>query len=209
MSSISNTINEFNRRIGSYLPRIIELKVFQIVPRVFLYFFAIPVLQCSSTIAGVGFILNDQKLVLGSSIFLIVWFFIMFLISISSTDRLLYSKISFVKRGSLIIFIALIAGGLFEGTVLIISQNMSDSPDSKVEQVLSSFHEGFSYNDSTALTHQAINNLLNGENPYIYSNVVSALSEFNPASERVTPLRVGRFSEIFPYRRSLSLHSFF
>ena len=58
------------------------------------------------------------------------------------------------------------------------------------------------YNDATALCHQAIDNLLAGKNPYAVSNIITADLRFNADNEpwtKITPIRTGRFATDFPY----------
>jgi hypothetical protein len=58
-----------------------------------------------------------------------------------------------------------------------------------------SLQEAFTYTDSTALTVQAVENLLEGKNPYAHSNIVSALVKYKGSYSQTTPLRVqaGRY----------------
>ncbi|UCE98312.1 MAG: hypothetical protein JSV74_03030 [Dehalococcoidia bacterium] len=57
----------------------------------------------------------------------------------------------------------------------------------------------FTYNDSAALCHQAVQNTLDGYNPYEKSNIAKAIVEFNVPVDNITPLRQGEFAEAFPY----------
>jgi uncharacterized membrane protein len=59
--------------------------------------------------------------------------------------------------------------------------------------------EGFTYNDATALNQQASQALLEGENPYAKSNIISAAEEFEVPTSYLTPLKQGAFAEVFPY----------
>jgi hypothetical protein len=69
----------------------------------------------------------------------------------------------------------------------------------KPEQLVTSFENVFAYNDATALCHQATENLIEGNNPYANTNIVSAMQQFNGSYDKSTPLREGKFAEIFPY----------
>ena len=170
------------------------------VPGDLMYYFALPVQQIGSVIGGVGFVLNNWPLFLISTGFLGVWFFIMFHTGTPVANKLLSSRINGIKKAAGIVFIVLVAVGLCEVITVISSHSLTaDTSSDAFRQVLSEFSNGFSYNDSTALTAQAVNNLLAGRNPYENSNVVTALAKYNQSSDRLTPLRTGVFAKVFPY----------
>ena len=107
-----------------------------------------------------------------------------------------------LKRGALTIFITLFVLGILEGIAVTtalpkVIQNQHVSND--LRQALNGLTESYQYNDATALTQQAAENLLAGKNPYTNANVVTALMKYNGEYDRVTPLRLGAFSDVFPY----------
>ena len=63
------------------------------------------------------------------------------------------------------------------------------------------------YNDGTALCHQAIDNLLAGENPYSSANIVTANQRFGNPYDRTTPVQVGQFAGDFPYPTDAELQA--
>ena len=75
----------------------------------------------------------------------------------------------------------------------------SGQPEGNLSRLMVSMDHTFGYNDATALTHQAADNLLSGENPYAEANIVAANIKFDGASDKLTPLRAGSFADIFPY----------
>ncbi len=75
----------------------------------------------------------------------------------------------------------------------------SDEPEDRLSKLLVSLDNVYGYNDATALSHQAAQNLLDDKNPYAEANTVSAMIDYNGEIDKITPLREGRFAEIFPY----------
>ena len=65
-------------------------------------------------------------------------------------------------------------------------------------QLLMEVEDGYKYNDALALSQQAVESLLREQNPYTRSNIIQALSKYNETYDRVTPLRTGSLSKIFP-----------
>ena len=59
--------------------------------------------------------------------------------------------------------------------------------------------------DATDLSQQAVENLLKGENPYAHANIIEGLLKYHGEYNRVTPLRVGVFSNDFPYPTDTAL----
>jgi hypothetical protein len=187
---------------------------YQPVPRVILYYFAIPFQLAASAIAGIGFVLYNPTYLLIGNLLWVIWFVAIFFVSIEGSERLLRPIVKVLKTGAIIIFIVLFLGGVTEAITLIVFNSSfvpgNNEPrnisQSGFQRVMTAFNHGFGYNDSTALSHQAAENVINGENPYQHPNVVEALLRFSPYSDRVTPLRVGRFADEFPYPSRESLN---
>jgi len=59
--------------------------------------------------------------------------------------------------------------------------------------------DSISYNDATALNHQASLLLLSGENPYESTTIIDAVEEFEVPTTYLTPLKQGAFADVFPY----------
>ena len=176
-------------------------------PRILLYFYTIPTQLAAAGIAGVGFVLNNPYFLLSGNLLWIIWFAAMFLIGIPVTDRILASAAGALKKGAIVIFSLILLCGVAEGLSLFIFHNYYVTPaESGFRKVLNFFEHGFGYNDSTALSHQAAENLLEGKNPYENSNLVKALLKFSPYPDRITPLRAGQFADQFPYPSTESIN---
>lgn len=168
-------------------------------PRVLLLFLAV-MLQLIG-VSGVGFTLNGPGYWLAGTVLWLLWFFLMFLVVTPHTDTLLLPYRRWLQKGAAIIFIAVLIIGIGEAIIMgifasgFVNGETRNSYTKEMEQM----YEGFRYNDGTALSQQAADNILQGKNPYANSNIVEAMIEFNGSYDRVTPLRLGRFANVFPY----------
>ena len=171
-------------------------------PRTLLFYFAVVTQLVASAISSSGFVLNSPPLLLIGLLVWIIWFVMIFKVIMPQTDHVLSKRINQLKKGASIIFITLVILGLGEAigiSVLTprIIRNQYISSDFR--QLMTGLKEVYEYNDATALTQQAVENLLKGENPYAHANIIEALTKYNGAYDRVTPLRTGSLSNIFPY----------
>jgi len=171
-------------------------------PRTLLFYFAVVTQLVASAISSSGFVLNSPPLLLIGLLVWIIWFVVIFKVIMPQTDHVLSKRINQLKKGASIIFITLVILGLGEAigiSVLTprIMRNQNISSDFR--QLMTGLKEVYEYNDATALTQQAVENLLKGENPYAHANIIEALTKYNGAYDRVTPLRTGSLSNIFPY----------
>ena len=171
-------------------------------PRTLLFFYAVVILLLSTVIFSFGFILNSPAILIAATVILFIWFVTIFLSLLPQTDVVLSNRMHQLKRGALIIFLSLFVGGLLVAVtvgILIpdVIQNRNTSGD--LRQLLTGVQRDYGYNDGTILSKQAVENLLHGENPYAHANIIQALLEFNGSYDRVTPLRVGTFYNVFPY----------
>jgi hypothetical protein len=122
----------------------------------------------------------------------------MFLITAPRTDAVLWAHRNGLKNGAISIFATLTTLGIFEIIMaLFLAPLFQNSGNFAI--LLDQMRHGFQYNDGTALGQQATENLLEGENPYAHSNLVEAMLKYNGSFDRVTPLRAGRLSDVFPY----------
>ena len=170
-------------------------------PRTLLFYFAVVTLLIASAISGAGFVLNSPAFLITGSVVLIIWFVMIFASVLPQTDIALSKRMNQLKQGALIIFISLFVLGLVEAVVIVILvphfiQNQNISSDFR--QLMTEVKDGYEYNDATALSQQAIENLLHGQNPYAHANIVQALLKYNGTYDRVTPLRAGILSNVFP-----------
>ena len=169
-------------------------------PHIFLMFFALAIQIVASAIYGVGFSLNENAIVLVGFALWTFWFIVMLIIVNPHTDTFLQNHRGGVKRGALIIIVALVLISAAElATAIFVAPSFQrNHATGAFAQLLSQMEHGFQYNDSSALEQQATENLLRGKNPYANANIITALLEYNGSFDRVTPLRIGRLADVFP-----------
>jgi hypothetical protein len=175
--------------------------VFCATPRILLFYFAVLILLLSVAISELGFALNNPIIFIAGTVVLAIWFVIIFIALLPETNNALVKHTNKLKRGALIIFVLLILIGLSEALSIIIvipglihNQNITGG----FHQLLMEVEDGYKYNDASALSLQAVESLLHGQNPYARSNIIRALSKYNASYDRVTPLRTGSLSKVFP-----------
>ena len=171
-------------------------------PRTLLFFYAVVILLLSTVIFSFGFVLNIPAFLITATMILLLWFVVIFISLLPQTDVVLVNHAAQLKRGAQIIFVSFTVIGVLVGiTVGIIIphviQNKNTSQD--LRQLLTGVQRDYGYNDGTILSKQAVENLLHGKNPYANANIIQALIDFNGSYDRVTPLRVGKFYDVFPY----------
>jgi hypothetical protein len=190
------TINKVRNRLLSNLGTLFpdDLK-----PQVFLLFFALVIQLAASAISGVGFSLNTSGFWLSGFNLWILWFIIMFFIVNPNANNILTNHRKSIKRGAMVIIILLALLGLTELVMAVWVAPKENNPTNDFAQLLSQMEHGFQYNDGTALQQQAIENLLRGRNPYSHSDIIAALLKYHGSFDRVTPLRDGSLSDVFPY----------
>jgi hypothetical protein len=170
-------------------------------PRYFLFFLAVLVQLTASALSGIGYSVKGSAFWVAGLVVWLLWFFIMFLIIRPQTDNLLQRFNGFLRRGAITIFIALFIVGVAEAVILGIFTPyfLDDGVNGGVDEVVQQLYGGFHYNDGTALSQQAAENLLAGKDPYSNSNIVTAFSTYDSAYDRLTPLKLGRFINVYPY----------
>ncbi len=181
----------------------IKLAIFpdDLKPRYLFFFLAVVVQLVASALSGIGYSVHGAAFWMVGLVFWLAWFFLMFLIVRPQTDGILQRYSRGLKRGAVTIFITLLIVGIAEAVILGVFAHrlLDDGINGGVDEVVAALYGGFSYNDGTALSQQAAENLLDGKEPYTNSNIITAFEKYNGAYDRVTPLQVGRFANAFPY----------
>jgi len=120
------------------------------------------------------------------------WFALVFLMAVPPVDRWLLPRLRQLKRGVVVITVVLAVVGMAE----LVGMYLLETGTVRGTRLTDEVTGYFRYNDATAMSHQASETLLEGENPYTEANIIAAL-EKHPAAT-VTPLRQGDFAEVFP-----------
>jgi hypothetical protein len=124
----------------------------------------------------------------------LVWFGFLFLMTFPVVDHLLHSRRRILHLATVVVVVLLALLGIVE----IVGLRLLDTGAVGSPKIAGEVVDALSYNDGTALTHQASEVLLQGENPYTNSSIVNALEDLElPVT--VTPLKQGEFAEVFPY----------
>lgn len=172
-----------------------------IKPRYFLFFLAVVVQLAASALSGIGYSVNGAAFWVAGLVFWLIWFYLMFMIIRPQTDNALQKYYGFLKRGAIVIFVILFVVGIAEAVILGVFAHyfLDDGINGGVDEVVQQLYGGFHYNDGTALCQQAAENLLAGKEPYSNSNIVTAFTTYDSAYDRLTPLKLGRFANDYPY----------
>ncbi len=199
-----------NKRANNLLLNEVKTKLFDTsiyTPRLSLFIIAILIMLTASAFSGIAFVLNNTFFYIAGTIFWLLWFALLFIIAIPETDQRLQNHIHGLKKSAITIIVLLIFLGMVELTAIsgvgFDTLGISERQDS-LSDVLNSLNATFNYNDATALCHQAVENFLDGKNPYAESNIVSAMLQFNVPINKLTPLRLGILSDVYPGRVGIS-----
>jgi hypothetical protein len=170
-------------------------------PRAALFFLALPLQLIAAGLSGYGFLERSPVLLLTGMFFWIAWFVLLFAVAVPATDSLGDRGSSILRIASLVVAIILLLGAAAEVTLLVATAGPEpeESRNSVVQFAADGFAKGHGYHDSTALTHQAVDTLLSGGNPYEEPNIVTAIETYGLPTNRFTPLRRGAFADSFPY----------
>jgi hypothetical protein len=185
-----------SRNINRYF-----LSAFDTEPHIQLFFYAIIIQLLGLSVSGFGYYISPNPFWLIGSFIYILWFLVMFAILHPQTNRFFRDRHISLTRGMTVIFIVMVV--VIIGEIILLALPVSNSADDtgndNMEELILSLQNAFNYTDSTALTIQAVENLLDGENPYAHPNIVTALIEYESTYKQTTPLRLGRLADTFPH----------
>ncbi len=171
-------------------------------PRINLFFVSLLFQIMGSALSAVGFVLASAAFSVSGTVVWLAFFAVLFMVASPGVDVYLKDRLHWVKTAAVTIAIVFCVTALlllvFVSIVEFKHINFNKSAG-ELPLLMASFKEVFGYNDSTALSQQAAVNLLEGKNPYTDANIVSATIDFNARKDKLTPLRVGQFANIFPY----------
>jgi len=166
-----------------------------ITPRIALFAISIPFKILGIGLGFVGVQNSNILLIIFGFISSVLWFALVFAVAFNNIDEILIKRLECLKRTA-----AFILTGFFVLCVIGILLFMAFHVN-----LINQIDELFVVNDSAALTHQALENLLNGDNPYKASNIIEAFKKYDVSFDKITPIMTGRFSDIFPYPDNQSL----
>jgi hypothetical protein len=167
-----------------------------------LIFPTIVVMLLSMLLSGLAFSYNSGIFGLAGMFMAIVWLGLLVLIALPQTDMLLAGKKKWLGSLGKSLLVCLMVAGLVEfGAIFAISTGISGNGilGDATPQFMKTIPGDISYSDSDALLYQAVDNLLNGKNPYDNANVVIAIRTLKSPPGKITPLREGPLADVFPY----------
>lgn len=174
----------------------------RVSPRILLFFIVVLVKIIASALSAIGFVLNNAILLISGTIVWLGYFAALLLVAVPGTDHLLQRYTRFLRTTALTIVIVILTVGIALMLITVtvgLTSIQADNPEGIWSRLFVSLDNVFGYNDATALSHQAAENVLDGKNPYAESNVVSAMVEYDGSIDKITPLREGRLAGVFPY----------
>ncbi len=174
--------------LGKLFPR-------SLPPRLLLIFFAV-IIQIGGVVLSWYALKAGNAITISLAVLLwLFWFGVVFLIAKPSVDHTLspYRKIVHAAAAAIVVIM------IFLGIGEVIGVHLVNTGVVKDNAMATTLVDGFGYNDATALNQQASQTLLEGENPYKKSNIISAAEEFKVSPEYLTPLKEGAFATVFPY----------
>ena len=183
----------------------------QVTPKIALFFISIFLALCGSVLPSLGSFLHIPQLEIGTTIIWACWFGVMFAIAVPTYDSFLRKAMGWLKHVGSTIAITIAVLSVVEITgIAIITTNVQriESYGGDLSQLAKSVIHAFQPADSDALTKQAVQNLLEGKNPYASSDIITAMGASPDAFDKITPLHTGRFSGSFPYPTADQLRNF-
>lgn len=171
-------------------------------PRIYLFFAAIFIKLVASALSAIGFVLKSAWYQISGAAVWLLFLVLLLVIAIPSADTRLKAQQHLLRTAAMTVIIVFCVVGvllLAVATTIGLETIGSDQPEENLSRLMVAMDDTFGYNDATALTHQGANIILNRENPYAETNIVIAMIEFDGAPDKLTPLREGRFADVFPY----------
>lgn len=174
--------------LGKLFPR-------SLPPRLLLIFFAI-IIQIGGVVLSWYAVKAGDAVTISFAVLLwIFWFGLVFLMAMPSVDLTFRPYRKMLHAAAVAIIVIMVFLGIGE----VIGVHLVNTGVVKDNAMATTLVEGFGYNDATALNQQASQTLLEGENPYKKSNIISAVEEFKVSTDYLTPLKQGDFAQVFPY----------
>ncbi len=145
-----------------------------------------------------------------------MWFITLWLVTLPQTDVFASGwawRLQKISKFAILCLLSLglATGVLFAGLKTSLIEPASFSPP--IDGMLAYLKSQPRYSDGAALVQQATVNFIEGQNPYISANVITAMEDYDSHQENfgpyinLTPLQEGRFADVFPYPAKEQLNS--
>jgi len=171
---------------------------------------SLPLKGLFSILNGLSTQLSNPVLGVLGMIVWIAWFVTLWLAATSETKIELKWTLWLSKISHYSTLILAVIGVIIISFSLAAKANLiePDTNSSFVNSLILTGENSFHYNDSTAMDQQAVTNVLNGKNPYVAANIVTAMEQVGASLNAITPLHAGTFAGIFPYPSQAQLTEF-
>jgi hypothetical protein len=178
--------------------------------RVMLIFPAILVLLLAMLAGALALTYGNQILAVTGVVLGIVWMGLLILVALPQTDGWRAGTKRWFKPLATAIMVFLVLAGLVELMALTatgLGTKTGGILGESTPRFLAFISHDLSSSDAVALLTQAVDNLLDGKNPYANANVVSAVIAEGSPYAKTTPLRLGMFADDFPYPSADEINS--
>jgi uncharacterized membrane protein len=141
----------------------------------------------------------------------LLWLGLLILIALPQTNKWLSEMQSWLKKLATILMAIFVFASLLELLVLgatSLGTTEGGILGANTPKFMASISHDLSPGDAVALQNQAVDNVLEGKNPYAHSNVVSAVISIDTPYDKTTPLRLGHFADDFPYPATADINAF-
>ena len=170
-------------------------------PRTLFFYFDVLLFLVASAVSSLGFVMDNAAVLIAGTLLLALWFVAMLWTLSPRTDVQLAEKLPLLRRGALVIFIALFSVGIL-GVIaigaLVPAFGQNQSIPANLRQQITGMQRDYKYSDGAALAQQAVDNLFNGQNPYAHANIVQAFQKYPGSYDSVTALRAGTLANVYP-----------
>ena len=173
---------------------------FELTPRVSLFAATLILKILAVAFSAIAYGILSLPLVFCGALIWLAYFSSLFVVALPQSENFLQKYMRWLKPAAKVSVATLLTIGMLEvGVIGAIAAGVFDNSSEAVEDLVYTFERTQIYSDATALSHQATENFLEGENPYEEADIIAALTEHNIPTVKLTPVRAGQFANEFPY----------
>ncbi len=173
---------------------------FRFTPRVWLFAATLILKIVAVAASAIAYGIINRPLVIIAALVWLGYFAALFIIALPQSENFLKKYTRWLKPAAKVSVTMLLVIGVLEVALIgVIAAGAFDDSSETVQDLVRTFERTQVYNDATALSHQATENFLQGEDPYREADIISALNEHEIPTVKLTPVRAGQFADDFPY----------
>jgi uncharacterized membrane protein len=172
----------------------------RLTPRISILMISLFFKIMAGAFSAVAYAIQSLTMGMSGTVVWLFWFSLLFIAAMPSTDVLLARHLGWLSKAAKILVAILITAGILEVAFAVsIRLGVFEGASENFQNLITYFERLGVYGDAAALEKQAVDNFLEGEDPYREANVITAATEFHVPPGKLTPLRTGRFAQDFPY----------